>query len=112
MPTYEYQCPTCGVFDYVQKISENALEKCPTCGAGVERLLSAAPFHLKGSGWYKTDYASGSKKDTAAPKSDVKSDAKATDTGKADTAKTEAPKSEVKASPSAGASSGSSDSKD
>ncbi len=57
MPTYEYRCKNCGTFEAVQKITDPKLTVCPTCGAEVERLLSAAAFHLKGSGWYKTDYA-------------------------------------------------------
>lgn len=57
MPTYEYRCGKCGNFEITQRISEGALSKCPTCGEDVQRLLSAAPFHLKGGGWYKTDYA-------------------------------------------------------
>ncbi|MBL7661295.1 zinc ribbon domain-containing protein [bacterium] len=60
MPTYEYRCDKCGEFEFVQKISEDALKTCPTCGAKVERLLSGGAFHLKGSGWYKTDYSGSS----------------------------------------------------
>ncbi|MCC6952783.1 MAG: zinc ribbon domain-containing protein [Deltaproteobacteria bacterium] len=59
MPTYEYRCPKCGVFETIQKITEDALKTCPTCSAPIQRLVSAPAFHLKGSGWYKTDYASG-----------------------------------------------------
>ena len=58
MPTYEYLCEKCGNFDFVQKITEDALKTCPTCGGSVKRLISATAFHLKGSGWYKTDYGS------------------------------------------------------
>lgn len=60
MPTYEYNCEKCGHFEYFQRITEPALPACPKCEAKVERLVSAAAFHLKGSGWYKTDYSSGS----------------------------------------------------
>jgi putative FmdB family regulatory protein len=59
MPTYEYRCKKCGDFEVVQKISDASLKACPTCGEPIIKLLSAAPFHLKGSGWYKTDYANG-----------------------------------------------------
>lgn len=69
MPTYEYQCEKCGLFETVQKITENALERCPSCNGKVKRLLSAAPFHLKGSGWYKTDYSSSSSSSSADAKS-------------------------------------------
>lgn len=61
MPTYEYECAACGQFEAVQKISEPAYTSCPKCnGTSIKRLVSGAAFHLKGSGWYKTDYASSS----------------------------------------------------
>ncbi|HQH26434.1 MAG TPA: zinc ribbon domain-containing protein [Oligoflexia bacterium] len=65
MPTYEYQCFACSHhFEVFQKISDKPIDVCPQChanGGSVKRLLFAAPFHLKGSGWYKTDYASSSR---------------------------------------------------
>ena len=62
MPTYEYKCKNCGgVFEKEQRITEEPLQDCILCTSGkVERLVSASSFVLKGSGWYKTDYASGS----------------------------------------------------
>lgn len=57
MPIYEYTCPRCGEFEVMQRISEDPLKKCPTCGANVTKLISRSAFHLKGSGWYITDYA-------------------------------------------------------
>jgi putative FmdB family regulatory protein len=52
MPTYEYKCKACGMFEYTQRISEEALESCPECGAEVERLISAGTgFILRGHGW-------------------------------------------------------------
>src|SRR5262245_10507862 len=57
MPIYEYRCPQCGDFDVMQKITEKPLRKCPTCKGKVSKLLSNTSFHLKGSGWYLTDYA-------------------------------------------------------
>jgi len=63
MPTYEYQCLKCErVFEIRQRISEPALTVCDVCGGEVRRLLSAAPFILKGEGWYVTDYPSESRK--------------------------------------------------
>jgi len=64
MPIYEYECPKCGRFEAVQKVSEKPLKADPDCKRSdcprkAKRLVSAAAFHLKGSGWYKTDYASG-----------------------------------------------------
>jgi len=57
MPIYEYSCKKCGNFETMQRITENPLKKCPTCGAKVTKLISHSAFHLKGSGWYMTDYA-------------------------------------------------------
>lgn len=63
VPTYEYQCGGCGrVFEVRQRISAAALTRCDKCGGALKRLLSAAPFILKGEGWYVTDYPSASRK--------------------------------------------------
>jgi putative FmdB family regulatory protein len=56
MPIYEYTCKRCGNFEIMQRISEDPLKKCPTCGAKVSKLISRSAFHLKGNGWYATDY--------------------------------------------------------
>lgn len=71
MPIYEYDCPECGRFETIQKFSDKPLTQCPKCKeagrkSAVERAVSASAFHLKGSGWYKTDYASGSSGGTTA----------------------------------------------
>lgn len=63
MPTYEYQCDACRrVFEIRQRISEDPLTVCDACGGHVRRLLSPAPFILKGGGWYVTDYPSEARK--------------------------------------------------
>lgn len=63
MPTYEYECDKCRlVFEVRQRISEPALTVHDGCGGAVRRLLSPAPFILKGDGWYVTDYPSESRK--------------------------------------------------
>ncbi len=58
MPTYEYQCKNCHhTFELMQKISEDPVKICPSCGkVAIERLVSAAGFQLKGTGWYVTDF--------------------------------------------------------
>jgi putative FmdB family regulatory protein len=58
MPIYEYQCNRCHhKFDVLQKISEGPVNVCPQCsGSEVVRLVSAAGFQLKGTGWYATDF--------------------------------------------------------
>jgi putative FmdB family regulatory protein len=63
VPTYEYQCDRCNrVFEIRQRISEPALTTHEGCGGSVRRLLSPAPFILKGEGWYVTDYPSEARK--------------------------------------------------
>ncbi len=63
MPTYEYQCAKCRqIFEIRQRISEPALTVHDGCGGPAHRLLSAAPFILKGEGWYVTDYPSEARK--------------------------------------------------
>ena len=66
MPIYEYRCATCGFQkEYLQKLSEALLKDCPKCGKPtLSKLVSAAGFQLKGSGWYATDF----KNKTAKPK--------------------------------------------
>lgn len=58
MPIYEYQCTDCHhTFDMLQKINDEPIKKCPQCTKNtVTRLVSAAGFQLKGSGWYATDF--------------------------------------------------------
>ncbi len=58
MPIYEYQCAACGdVVEKWQTISETPLTMCPRCGGSLSKIISACAFHLKGSGWYVSDYA-------------------------------------------------------
>jgi len=71
MPIYEYRCADCGYQkEHLQKMSDAPLSVCPACGKGnYAKLLSAAGFQLKGSGWYATDFKGGNS--SAAPKSDA-----------------------------------------
>jgi putative FmdB family regulatory protein len=90
MPIYEYRCSSCGFQkEYLQKITDPVKSVCPECNKKTfSKMLSAAGFQLKGSGWYATDFKnSGSKTAAKAPaetgdKAAAKSDAK--DTGTAD----------------------------
>lgn len=58
MPIYEYQCAQCGhYFEKLQKMSDDALVDCPACQQpALKKLISAAGFQLKGTGWYETDF--------------------------------------------------------
>jgi putative FmdB family regulatory protein len=65
MPLYEYECEQCGKLEEVlQKISEDPLTTCGHCSGRLHKLISSSTFHLKGSGWYVTDYAQKAKSDT------------------------------------------------
>ena len=65
MPIYEYECGACQErTEFIQKFSEAPKRKCPACGKQkLKRLISAAAFHLKGDGWYVTDFRDKGKKD-------------------------------------------------
>lgn len=57
MPIYEYQCTECGKsFEVFQKISDDPLTECKVCKGRLTKLISNCAFHLKGTGWYVTDY--------------------------------------------------------
>jgi len=58
MPTYTYKREDGSVFEFEQKITEDALKTCPTTGQKVKRIISGgAGLVFKGSGFYLTDYA-------------------------------------------------------
>jgi putative FmdB family regulatory protein len=79
MPIYEYRCSLCGQeLEGLQKVTEPQLTDCPSCGKpGLQKVLTAAGFHLKGSGWYATDFKGGSKKKPDEKKpADTKTDTK------------------------------------
>jgi putative FmdB family regulatory protein len=86
MPIYEYRCGDCGhQEEHLQKISEKPVSKCPACGKKTyKKMLSAAGFQLKGSGWYATDFKTTSKKPTE-KKTDLKADAKTDSKGESKT---------------------------
>ncbi len=57
MPLYEYDCPKCGRFEVLQKLSDAPLEQ-HDCGNRVQKVMSASALSFKGSGFYATDYKS------------------------------------------------------
>ena len=64
MPIYEYVCKACGhEHEALQKLSAEPLKDCPICEkTELVKKISAAGFRLKGTGWYETDFKSGTKK--------------------------------------------------
>ena len=73
MPIYEYRCAACGhQQEFLQKVSDAPLTECPKCKQPkLAKMVTAAGFQLKGSGWYATDFRS---KGSAPAKSDAKAD--------------------------------------
>ena len=67
MPIYEYRCSSCGhELEALQKFSDAPLVACPTCRKdALVKLISAAGFQLKGSGWYVTDFRGNGNKPAA-----------------------------------------------
>ncbi|MBW1740257.1 MAG: zinc ribbon domain-containing protein [Deltaproteobacteria bacterium] len=58
MPIYEYECTKCGRIEEAwQKFSDKPLKTCKHCSGRLHKLISQSTFHLKGTGWYVTDYA-------------------------------------------------------
>ena len=93
MPIYEYQCKKCGTIEEaLQKFSDKPLTKCRHCSGKLHKLVSRSSFHLKGTGWYVTDYKNQSK-DTAAA-----SEKKTESTGSPKSEKTASPAKKTSAS--------------
>ena len=81
MPLYEYQCEKCGErVEIIQRVSDKPYSHCPKCGGDMKKLVSAPAIQFKGSGFYKTDYATSKPSES---KSETKSESKA-DTKKSD----------------------------
>lgn len=76
MPFYEYECIKCNhQTEVLQKMSDPPLKKCGQCNGRLKKLISQSTFHLKGSGWYVTDYASKSgEKDEKSSSDDTSTD--------------------------------------
>jgi len=120
MPIYGYRCKQCDhEFEIVQRMTDDALKVCPECMGPLQKQLYPAGIVFKGSGFYKTDYASASSKSTEgseggsssvgesdSSKSDSskadapKPDSSSSDAPKADAAKAESPKKESKSASS------------
>jgi putative FmdB family regulatory protein len=92
MPIYEYRCENGHTFEVQQRMAEDPVETCSTCGAKVQRVLHPVAVHFKGSGFYTTDYgkrkgaaSNGAGADKSESKKDSKSESKSdskSDSGK------------------------------
>lgn len=75
MPTYEYQCATCGErFDVVQRFTDKPLKKHAECGGDLQKVFHASGVVFKGSGYYVTDSRSSK---SAAPSTAASSESNA-----------------------------------
>jgi putative FmdB family regulatory protein len=101
MPIYEYRCSSCGFQnEYLQRVSDPLLTQCPECGkATFNKMVTAAGFHLKGSGWYVTDFKNGAAKPKAGKEKSAENAADTPSEGKK-----EEKKDEKKAEPASGSS--------
>jgi putative FmdB family regulatory protein len=97
MPIYEYRCENGHLFEVMQKIIDDPVTACETCGAPVQRVFHPIAVHFKGSGFYNTDYGTARRKreteksaSEGADKHDAKAkeskDSKSSDTKPAPTA--------------------------
>ena len=108
MPIYEYECKKCGhQTEAMQKFSDPPITECDMCSGKMKKLISPSTFHLKGTGWYVTDYAS---KSRSGPGSEPSSKS---EKGKEKTSESEtkSPKKEAKESTGSSGKKDSSDSK-
>ena len=83
MPIYKYVCEKCGDHvEVLQKVSDPPLKRCKKCRGKLEKIVSRTAFQLKGSGWYKTDYAGKSAhKEKSEKSADTKSEPGKSETG-------------------------------
>ena len=96
MPIYEYECTKCGMIEEtIQKFSDRPLTRCKQCSGKLHKLVSHTSFHLKGTGWYATDYAGKSRSSSSSDTKSDKTETTAT-TGNTDTDKKPATKSTEK----------------
>ena len=110
MPIYEYRCGECGFQkEFLQRMSDAPMKDCPECGKpALKKMVSAAGFQLKGTGWYATDFkssgtkpAAGKDKSTDKPADAAKSGDASTSTSTATSATTstkETPKTDASGS--------------
>jgi putative FmdB family regulatory protein len=95
MPVYEYECQQCNqVTEAMQKFSDAPLNQCPHCSGQLRKMISQSAFHLKGSGWYVTDYAHKGDSDPEGKKEKpAESSAQSSEKGSDSTASAPAPSS-------------------
>ena len=93
MPIYEYRCSSCGhQQEFLLKMSDAPLKRCTKCGLDTfSKMVTAAGFQLKGSGWYATDFRNSGSKPAAKSGADASSKSEAKPEAKSKGAKDAAP---------------------
>ncbi|MHC1724656.1 MAG: FmdB family zinc ribbon protein [Syntrophobacteraceae bacterium] len=90
MPIYEYECLKCGkTSEAMQRFSDPPLSECSHCSGQLRKLISMSTFHLKGSGWYTTDYCGKNQSTSKSTESKSESSDKKTDTASSTPTSTE-----------------------
>jgi len=86
MPIYEYRCGACGhQSEFLQRLNDTPLTDCPKCGKPeLGKLVSAAGFQLKGTGWYATDFKNNGAKPAAKAKQDKPAESSGGESAKTD----------------------------
>ena len=97
MPLYEYECTNCKErTEVLQRVSDSPSPQCPKCGAEMKKLISSPAIQFKGSGFYKTDYASSSSSKPSESKGESKSESKSETKSESSSATKSESKSESK----------------
>jgi putative FmdB family regulatory protein len=97
MPIYEYQCSQCKErHEVIQRFSDAPMSHCPSCGGDMKKLPSSPAIQFKGSGFYKTDYASASSASSSKGDSESKSESTGESKSETPTASKPEAKSETK----------------
>ena len=80
MPLYEYRCEDGHTFEVMQRMSDDPVHSCETCGRPVQRVFHPVAVHFKGSGFYNTDYGK-SRRGGSSDESSGDGESKKTDSG-------------------------------
>jgi putative FmdB family regulatory protein len=98
MPTYEYRCDNGHLFEVIQRMADDSLTSCSTCGAPVQRVFHPVAVHFKGSGFYNTDY--GKKKGGGEKSEPAKSESSSEESKNSDSKSSDSKSSDSKSSDS------------
>lgn len=56
MPTYTFNCASCGIKEITRSIHDDTLTSCPDCGSiDFNKVYGSIGISFKGKGFYSTD---------------------------------------------------------